>query len=75
MFAKSHLCSSPGMFIRLVEDGLAIGFFGPQDVVNVGGILRPFRVPAVHLQLAIWAFLAFGAQCKMSKLRGFSGPL
>ena len=34
MFAKSHLRSSPGVFIGLVKDGLGIRFFGAQDVVQ-----------------------------------------
>jgi hypothetical protein len=34
LFAKSHLCSSPGVFIRPVEDGLGVGLLGEQDVVQ-----------------------------------------
>jgi len=34
VLAEFHLCSSPGVFLRLVENGLGIGFFGKQDVVQ-----------------------------------------
>jgi hypothetical protein len=34
--------------------------------------IATFRVPAVYLRLALWAFLACWAQRKMSKLRGFN---
>ena len=38
-------------------------------------MLAVCRVPAVYLRLALWAFLAYWEQRKMSKLRGFSGLL
>jgi hypothetical protein len=34
VFAESPLWSSAGVFIRPVEDGLGVGFFGEQDVVQ-----------------------------------------
>jgi hypothetical protein len=34
VFAKSHLRSSPGVLVALVEDGLPVRFFGEQDMVQ-----------------------------------------
>jgi len=34
VFAKSHLCSSPGVLVALVEDGFRVSLFGEQDAVQ-----------------------------------------